>query len=328
MTLNSSDFRKAVAVVMEHPQKLPNYNMVHFGQNKLKRATLTGYFETTLEGAEEAIFDGEFLKRVDPPTDSLEIVKEVSQWVFRSGGMLLKRNEVLEPIPAFPEPIGRAQKIIVPENSVKCCLAAASSDRPSLSGLVLDGDGETLLLAGTNGQQLHAIWAGKTKLKDRLLIETSLAKLIQQDFILTVHDNLVVAENSLSRFLFPRIAEKIPDIRAYVKKEFNEFCEVHTHLVLQNAKRLRTLYPDSYLVLDFQPEELSISVFGAKDGEAQCSMPCKSTISHQVKIKDCHLLDSLSFAGDKINFSQLKSAPGLAIKNENTVIMLYGARIE
>ncbi len=239
--------------------------------------------------------------------------------------MVLNRQAILDPVLSKPETIGEGVKLILPQNSIKTCLSAASTDRPSLQGVILDGDGD-LLICGTNGQQLHAVWGGPTDLKDKLLIESSLARLVQQDYVLTIHENLIVAENSNSKFLLPRIAEKIPDVRNYIQKEFDEFCVVSAEPVIKAVKNLKGFHPDCYVLMDFKKDKLVLSV-ALSEGDEQFTVPCKSQVETQVKIKEGTLLGSLPYGGETLHFSHLNT-PGLAIKNNNTTIALYGARLE
>ncbi len=331
MTLNSKQFKSAVEFLMKLPGgTLPEAGMIRLGNGRLTRTTFDAHAEISLDGADdEILLSGEFLRRLDPAADTLEITTKDGQHLLSSGALKTKRPVILDhPLPV-PVPTGAGVVVDLPSDAIRFCLAAASKEqsRSNLMGMILDGEGKNLFAVGTTGQFLHALDAGPSAYKDRVTIPSEHARLIPDGATLTVHENCVVVTAEGIRLILPVLETRPPGMRQVMPKEFDGFATVPKGDLQDAVGQFRQLHPDAFVELRFEKERLLMSV-DDKTGRTEIEVPCKATHEHECKITSTILSASLPFCPETIIFSEMKGAPGLSVNHENKTILLLGSRVK
>lgn len=333
MKFNSKQFLKAVETISRlNGGTSPEASYVQFGDGKLKRTTHDAHCEVALEGADEQILlDCDFLKRVKPPAEALEITSDGQNMiVLTSGDMVMHRNRITGESLKLKIPNESATKIVLPESVIRFTLAVACKEefRPSLVGMILDGRGENLMICGTNGKQLHACDAGETKTERASIIATGHARLIPEGSMLSLYENLVVVESDDLKLIFALVAETPPGFRALLQEQWDEFAKLDRDALLGAVESIRALHPSEFITMEFKSDSLRLSV-ESPNGRTARTIPCQSSVEKTVKIEDSNLVSSLPFCLPELIFSTFLAAPaGLITRNQNRTIAISGARIQ
>lgn len=331
MKFLTKDFIAAVDAISALPGgKLPEAHFVQFADGKLKRSTFEAYGEVKLEGATEGlIMDAQYLKRIKPSGETIEIVSDGQKIRIRSGKLSLERNPIMGELNRKAEPQGPGTKLVVPASAFKAALSASavSDTRQWLNGVILHGDGHSLLVVGTNGQELHSTDCGESSFNERVTVSNEYAKLIPDGAVLTLHENLIIAETDSALMMFPIVVDRPPAmLRQAIPTEFDGFCSCATE-EFENAVNSLARIHQGYIKLEFSSDRISLSSKdsegnGGEEVEARCSR------EYRVNIKSEYLLSALPFLGDSITFSSVQDGIRLAIKHHNLTIALWGARLE
>lgn len=329
MTFNSTTFKTAIDFISKLPGgTLPQANYVRFGDGKLRRSTFEAYCEMDLVGADEPIImDAQLLRRIPLIADEISISTNNTVHKLVCGGFSSSIPKMTDPAIPDATPEGEGLKLDAPEGSFNFALAAASTEenRYVLNGVIFDGDGESLLVVGTSGQVLHVHDAGPTKLKRRLTLGTTHAKLMTEYSEIEVFKNAIVAENETSKIIAPIIEGEPPGIRPAMPDAFDGFVTLEKEVFLNAVKALAGMHAEPYIEASFSKDTLSLAC-KEKTRESLMTIACKCKDDWSGKIRSSYLLDSLPFCEDEITFSRMTGLPGLCTKINNRTIAICGIR--